>query len=260
MDSAALLEWTNPEYPNLMKVEVAWSEPPGTIDVSPPNHSANIGGLTNGTKYTFTVTAVSFGGSRSAGVKTDVTPSGSNVLISQVYGGGGNTGAIYTNDFIELHNPGDAPADLAGWSVQYAGDMGQLFGTGKTDLYGTIPPGGYYLIQEGSSGTTGSPLPAPDATGNIGMGRNAGKVALVKSTELLPASNCPLDNPNVVDFIGYGTTTDCFYVAPAGDLSATTAALRKNSGCTDTKNNGADFEVLAPVPRNSADAPFMCNP
>ncbi|MEQ1530867.1 MAG: hypothetical protein ABL925_16240, partial [Methylococcales bacterium] len=29
-----------------------------------------------------------------------------NIVISQVYGGGGNTGATYKNDFIELFNRG----------------------------------------------------------------------------------------------------------------------------------------------------------
>src|SRR5262249_26279082 len=31
-------------------------------------------------------------------------PSTSSVVVSQVYGGGGNTGAPYTNDFVELFN------------------------------------------------------------------------------------------------------------------------------------------------------------
>ena len=43
----------------------------------------------------------------------------SSLVVSQVYAGGGNSGASYTNDFVELHNSG-APQSLAGWSVQYA--------------------------------------------------------------------------------------------------------------------------------------------
>jgi hypothetical protein len=42
------------------------------------------------------------------------------VVISQVYGGGGNSGAPYQNDFIELFNAGSTPQSLQGWSVQYA--------------------------------------------------------------------------------------------------------------------------------------------
>ena len=37
----------------------------------------------------------------------------SPVAISEVYGGGGNSGALYTNDFIELFNAGPAPAVMA---------------------------------------------------------------------------------------------------------------------------------------------------
>jgi hypothetical protein len=32
--------------------------------------------------------------------------SGGSVVISQVYGGGGNSGATFKNDFIERYNPG----------------------------------------------------------------------------------------------------------------------------------------------------------
>ncbi len=51
-----------------------------------------------------------------------------NVVISQVYGGGGNSGATYTHDFIELFNRGGSPVSLAGWSVQYAIALGQHMG------------------------------------------------------------------------------------------------------------------------------------
>ncbi|HZI00153.1 MAG TPA: hypothetical protein VEX63_03330, partial [Flavisolibacter sp.] len=40
-----------------------------------------------------------------------------HVVISQVYGGGGNAGATYTHDFVELFNPTTAPISLAGMSI-----------------------------------------------------------------------------------------------------------------------------------------------
>ena len=40
-----------------------------------------------------------------------------NVVISQAYGGGGNAGAQYTNDFVELFNRGSAPVDISTWSL-----------------------------------------------------------------------------------------------------------------------------------------------
>src|SRR5215470_7466635 len=48
----------------------------------------------------------------------------SGVVISQVFGGGGNSGAPFQNDFVELFNLGTAPVSLAGWSLQYASATG----------------------------------------------------------------------------------------------------------------------------------------
>ncbi len=47
-----------------------------------------------------------------------------SIVISQVYGGGGNSGATYKNDFIELYNLGSAAVDVTGWSVQYGSSTG----------------------------------------------------------------------------------------------------------------------------------------
>jgi hypothetical protein len=95
-----------------------------------------------------------------------------NITISEVYGGGGNSGATFTNDFIELHNRSATAVNVTGWSVQYAASTGVNWQ--KTDLTGTIAPGGYYLVQQaaGAGGTT--PLPTPDATGSIAMSSTAG--------------------------------------------------------------------------------------
>ena len=52
------------------------------------------------------------------------------VVISQVYGGGGNTGATYKNDFVELFNRGTVAVNLNGYTIQYASATGALGGTG----------------------------------------------------------------------------------------------------------------------------------
>ena len=39
----------------------------------------------------------------------------STVVVSQVFAGGGNAGAPYTNDFVELLNRGSAPAPVPPW-------------------------------------------------------------------------------------------------------------------------------------------------
>jgi endonuclease G len=104
---------------------------------------------------------------------------GSSVVISQVYGGGGNSGSLYKNDFIEIHNRSSAPVSIAGWSVQYASAAG-AFSSGSntpTVLSGSIPAGGYVLIQE-AKGTGGTvDLPVADFTGAIPMSASDGKVA-----------------------------------------------------------------------------------
>src|SRR5215510_7188830 len=71
-----------------------------------------------------------------------------DIVISQVYGGGGNSGATFTNDFIELFNRGTMPVNISSWAVQYASSTGATWQ--KTDLTGTLAPGQYYLIQEAS--------------------------------------------------------------------------------------------------------------
>ena len=40
-----------------------------------------------------------------------------NLVISQVYGGGGNSGAPFTSDYIEIFNRGNATVALSGLSL-----------------------------------------------------------------------------------------------------------------------------------------------
>ena len=169
-----------------------------------------------------------------------------SVVISQVYGGGGNSGATFKNDFIELYNLGSTAVDVTGWSVQYASSAGSSWS--KTALTGTIQAGHYDLVQEaaGSGGTVR--LPTPDATGLIAMSSTDGKVALVNNSTTLTGA-CPLSS--VVDFVGFGSA-NCSEAAPTPKLSNTTAALRNGNGAIDRDNNAADFTVGAPTPRNSA--------
>ena len=171
-------------------------------------------------------------------------------VINQVYGGGGNSGATFTNDFIELRNLGSTPLDLTGWSVQYASAAGTTWQV--TPLTGTIPAGGFYLVQEAAGATVVAPLPTPDAVGSIPMSATNGKVALVSSTtQLACGADCDTA-AGVVDFVGYGTAND-FEAAAAPGLSNTTAAQRVDG--PDTDNNAADFTATGPDPRNSSSEP-----
>jgi hypothetical protein len=175
--------------------------------------------------------------------------------ISQVYGGGGNTGATLKNDFIEVFNAGAASVSVSGMSVQYASTAGSSWAvTALPSL--SLAPGQYLLVQEaqGAGGTTN--LPTPDATGTIAMAAGAGKVALVNGTTALTGT-CP--TTNVVDFVGYGTGTNCFEGSgPTATIAVTTAAFRNGGGCVDSNNNSADFTVATANPRNTASPANPC--
>jgi len=180
-----------------------------------------------------------------------------DIVISQVYGGGGNSGAPFQNDFIELFNRGTTTIDITGWAIQYASSTGTSWQ--KTDLSAMLAPGKYYLIQQSSGGATGAPLPTPDATGTIAMAATAGKVVLTNNNTLIVSgTTCP-SGASVVDIAGYGSGTNCFEgTGPTPAISATTAAVRAANGCTETDNNAADFTAGAVNPRNNALPVVVC--
>jgi hypothetical protein len=185
-----------------------------------------------------------------------------HVVISQVYGGGGNTGAPYQNDFVELFNPSDTTISLNGWSIQYAAATGASF-SNAANLSGWLIAGQYYLVQLNLGGTNGVPLPTPDASGTTAMGSTAGKVILANITTGLSCnggSTCsPSQLASIVDLVGYGTTADSFEgTGPAPAPSNATADLRSGNGCSDTDDNSADFAASTPSPRNSSSSIFLC--
>ena len=180
------------------------------------------------------------------------TPSASpaiKVVISQIYGGGGNSGAPFRNDFVEIFNAGTNTANLGGWSIQYSGATSISWAA--TPLgEAVLLPGHYLLIQESSGGTAGGNLPAPDVAGSVAMAASAGKVALASSQVLLTGA-CPTDQ-TIVDLVGYGTTATCFQGgAPTTAPSNIVSVLRKGGGCSQTLDNLADFVTGPPNPRNS---------
>src|SRR4029453_4917170 len=67
-----------------------------------------------------------------------------HVTISQVYGGGGNTGATYSNDYVELYNLSAAPVNITGWTLQYASSTGNGWDFNKQPRAGRVCPGEDY--------------------------------------------------------------------------------------------------------------------
>ena len=190
------------------------------------------------------------------------TASPSGVVISQVYGGGGNTGSPLTHDYVELYNAGSTTVSLAGWSVQYAsatgtGNLGAS-STQLTELSGSIAPGRYLLIQEAAGAGNGVALPTPDIVdaSPIAMAAGAGKVALVRQATTLGCNGgsapcSPAQLALIEDLVGYGNANFFEGSGAAPTLSNTTAALRAGNGASDPDNNAGDFAAGAPNPRNS---------
>ena len=172
-------------------------------------------------------------------------PAGDALVISEVYGGGGNAGATLTNDFIELYNPTDARIPLDGMSVQYR-SSGNNPG-GVTDLTGSVPAGGHWLVQE-AAGTGGTDaLPTPDATGSLAMSGSNGIVVLAEGTDPVDPATAGAE---LVDLVGYGSVPQYEGSGAAPALSNTTSASRDADGA-DTDDNAADLTTGDPTPQNS---------
>lgn len=168
-----------------------------------------------------------------------------SIVVSQIFAAGGNSGAPYTNDYVELFNRGASAVSIAGWTLQYASATGTVWAS--TALSGSIPAGGHYLVQLASSGANGSALPTADATGTSNLAMSGGKVQIVNA------------GSSVEDLVGWGSATLFEGTAAAPALSATTALVRGGSSCTDADDNSSDFTTGTPNPRNSSAALAACS-
>ena len=167
------------------------------------------------------------------------------VVISQVYGGGGNANATHNADFVELFNRGPNAVNVSNWSVQYAGSTSAAWTVASLSAFGSLQPGKYILIAMSPPGTVGSALPTPNVSAPaVGMNATAGKVALVNnSTALIDA--CPAAS-TYVDLVGYGNA-NCSENMPTANLSSLVSAQRKTSGCVETDDNANDFTLATPT-------------
>ncbi|MBB5924255.1 hypothetical protein FHR81_005332 [Actinoalloteichus hoggarensis] len=181
------------------------------------------------------------------------TAQSADVVIAEVYGGGGNSGAALTTDFVTLGNRGSAEVSVDGWSVQYlTASPGPNSRWQATALTGGVAADGRFLIAQ-SRGAGGSvELPEPDAVGSIAMSASTGTVALVSDREPLTCltfADCAEDD-RIVDLVGWGSAE----VREGTPAPATnnTSSVRRDADLTDTDDNAADFTVGPPAPVNSA--------
>ena len=197
-----------------------------------------------------------------------------DIVLSQIYSGGGNPGSTYQNNYLEFFNRTNSTVDFSGWRIHLApatGPFNLVISFVNSRGIG-IPAHKYLSIKFGPANNNGAPVPAdiaapsdpivvpgfpPFPPPNISP---SGKVFITPPSDgSSPGGICPLPNPQIVDFVGYGATANCFEgTGPTATIGNTTAALRKAGGCTDTDNNANDFLADTPTPRNSSTPANNC--
>jgi len=206
-----------------------------------------------------------------AGVGGDAGPRGT-VVIAAVYAGAGQADSTFRRNFVVLFNRTKTDITLADGSLQYADPGGEFGATADKilPLSGTVKAGSYVLVAVApvSTGLADVVTAAGDVvadTGGLVLDPAAGKIALVIGTDK-PGCGTSVQrcdrNAKVVDYVGWGGVQD-FEGAAFQALSNTRGAVRKGNGCTDTNNNGADFDLPDPMTagKNSATSPAVdCNP
>ncbi|MDQ0975091.1 uncharacterized protein YdeI (BOF family) [Neobacillus niacini] len=176
-----------------------------------------------------------------------------HVVISQVFGGGGNSGAPYKQDFVELYNPTDQPIEMVNWQIQYTSSTGTFSSTSNAAAINkTIPAHGYLLIVlSAGAGAVTDITALADMTAGINMSGTNGKVRIVDADK------------NVVDLVGFGSANEFEGTKGTNTLSNSTSAQRRpyskvdpapgKGNAWDSDDNSLDFFV-GPVtaPRNTA--------
>ena len=182
--------------------------------------------------------------------------SNAQIVINEVYTGGGLLGAAITNDFIELKNIGSSTSSLNGATIQFASSSGTF-----TQYYTlpsiTLNPGQTYLIQQGSDGLGGlinllnpnlivTVLLNLDGSPGVGVGvglaLTSGKVALASNATTVTGPTAA----NVLDFVGYGLANQFEGTGAAPSPTILNSISRTNG---DTNNNSVDFTISLPTPQ-----------
>ncbi|MDB5793333.1 MAG: endonuclease/exonuclease/phosphatase [Massilia sp.] len=191
-----------------------------------------------------------------AGLSTSAFAASPDLVISQVFTGGGSGGSTYNRDFIELFNRGSGAVGLGCKSLQYSSATGTWTQSNALPDV-TLQPGQYYLVA-GTAATSGADIGPIDHHWAMALQATSAKVALANQTAVMTAAT---EASATIDMIGYGPTANSFETARAPTPSVTTALQRAGAGCTDTDNNSSDFTVVspAPLPRRSTTPLNACS-
>ena len=188
------------------------------------------------------------------------TPSKTNFRISQVYTRGGEAGATYQNDYVELFNAGNTTIDLKGWALlvdTFEGDTESSLGSSFNSF--SVPPGMHVLLSYLGNGSNGQPLPKDDfGPGVVGLGSTRGNIILLPPGQPVPFG-CAAQMAAAADSLSYGSATCSVSEGPPAPAPPSNKSLtRIEGGCTDTNNNLNDFLFADPNPRPTSSALTPC--
>jgi len=196
-----------------------------------------------------------------------VSPELPDVIIVEVYGGGGNTGATFNHKFVTLFNTTTENVDISGWSLQYL--AAATIGQASANNTFVFPPNtiiaaeDYFLIQL-RGGENGADLPTPNLIDNrennvgapisINPSATQGKFILFRTSDrptFTEDVTSITGNPHFQDYVPYGITAVPVWGSILGNLSNTTSAQRRmvNGEYVHTQNVGNDFMIATPNPR-----------
>jgi 5'-nucleotidase len=179
-------------------------------------------------------------------------PDGSELVINEVYGGGGNSGAAFTHDFVELYNPTAEPISVEGLGLNYWSASGGSGGVAA--LHGTVAAGDHFLVQLAAGNGNGRPLPEADQVVSApNISGTTGRVFLLEGTSAYAgATGDAAGRADIIDMVGWGSGAATFETAPAPGTANATSIARAAVGA-DSDSNAADFVAGAPTPEPSRD-------
>lgn len=181
------------------------------------------------------------------------------VVINEVYPGGGSglAGTTYTRDYVELFNTGATPVSLDGFKLQYASATGAftnaIFSFGPGSIIGASDS---LLIVTGNAGAAGATLTGTPTDGTNGTVSGASLSATSGAVRLIDGSS------NVVDLVGYGTTTVNFEgsAAPQPASGNQQSVSRNDTTHADSNVNSADFTAGTPTPNPGTTSTVVAAP
>ncbi|WP_300681170.1 putative Ig domain-containing protein [Nocardioides sp.] len=179
-------------------------------------------------------------------------PTGTGLVINEVYGAGGNTGALYNADYVEIYNPTSAAIDLTGVYLHYrsATYSGAAY-SNIAPLSGAVQPHDYYLVQASAAGTVGSAF-SSDLVSNpaLNLAAAGGQVFLSTSSSAVTTTGNLAGTSGIIDLVSSSAATA--YEGTVGTATGTAALSLNRTNHVDTDVTSADITTAAPTPQKSS--------